>query len=166
MRRIFIAVFLCTAPLSFSQDADALFAQGVKLLKESESNQTAVLPAAKALSKAAILFDLQNNEAKVAECNSYLYWTKKKMNLDNATAFVASEGKASIAYLETVSKAVPHNEAEKMLAEAQKFEKDNAGEPLLVAVRYFEIADRFKGTDASLKAQAASLKAMQTIKKR
>src|SRR5207248_2753681 len=91
----------------------------------------------------------------------YLYWCKKKMNLADMEAFINGGEAAVAATIKNVdAKKVEASEAEKWLARAETFAKRKPAEHLLIAIRFFEVADRFKGGDVSLRAQERSLNEM------
>ncbi len=152
-------VLALAATLAAAQDAADYRKQGIASLKESQTNPRAIVDAARNFAKAAALFEAQGKEEQVVEVNSYLYWCKKKMTMQDMDAFLA-QGEAAVAEkLNAVeSKKVDMRDAQECLNCTEAFAKANPDEHLLVAVRYFEVADRFKGTDVSLKAQERSLK--------
>lgn len=65
--------------------------------------------------------------------------------------------------LEVVEKPVDKAESAKYLELAERYAASHANDPLLVAIRYFEVGDRFKETPEGMRAIAASLTAMQKI---
>jgi len=156
-----LVLFLIVGLACFAEDADAVYQQGLTKLRQSQSDQTALVPTTKLLAQAAALYEKMGEETKSAEVNSCLYWAKKKMTLADTNAF---KGNLEVTKrLEATAKAVPVSEAQKMLERADAFAQGHADDPLLIAIHYFEIADRFKDNDTGRKAMDLSLKFMQQI---
>ena len=89
------------------------------------------------------------------------FWAKKKMTLADTETV---KGNAEVTkHLETTSKIIPASEAKTMLDRAEAFAHSRDGDPLLVAIRFFEIADRFPDAPEGKKAMQQSLAAMQKI---
>jgi len=152
-------------PLYYSQageaDAETIFKQGVSKLREAQTDHSALVPATKLLIQAAAMFEKAGDEAKVTEINSCLYWAKKKFTLADTTVV---KGSADVsAQLDAATKEVPADQAQVYLDKANAYAKSHADDALLVAVRYFEVGDRFKDTAPGREAIDLSLKAMQRI---
>ncbi|HLX64882.1 MAG TPA: hypothetical protein VKX17_26660 [Planctomycetota bacterium] len=141
------------------EDADQLRETGIAALKDSETNPHSIVLAARCFAKAAVLYSAAKNETQNVEMNSFLYWCKKKMSLKDIEEF-RNAGEAEIAEkLTSVEKTVPAPaDVQKWLERADSFAAAHPDEHLLIAIRYFEVADRFKGTDQSFTAQDRSLK--------
>lgn len=158
---LYSAVFLCLGVFGEDTPTD-LERQGKAFLTLSQTDGDALVPAARFFGKAAIAYEAEGNTDKTVEMNSFLYWCKKKMTMQDIKSFVAGEDVKLAQRLEAVEKSpVKPEDAQGWLERAIQFEKNNPAENYLVAVRYFEVADRFKGSDISLKAQELSLAAMQ-----
>ena len=143
-----------------SKEADAACRDGLALLRMAQTDHAALIPATKLLTKAAALYEALGNEQKGTEVNSYLYWAKKKFTIADAQTI---KGDADIAkWLALVAKA-PAGDPKIMLARAEEFAGKHPEDQLLVAIRYFEVADRFPETDEGRKAMKQSLAAMQKI---
>lgn len=146
-----------------AQDATELHQKGIAALKESQINPREIVQAARHFSKAAELYEAEGKTDLAVEMNSYLYWCKKKMNIDDINKFTGAAEGGGKKFAAIDAQPVPDEEAKIYFERAQKFAEANPTEPLLIAVRYFEVADRFKKTDLGLKAMDESLKAMQKI---
>jgi hypothetical protein len=86
------------------------------------------------------------------------------MTLKDIDAFLKSEEPTVSTRLTAVeTKAAPPSEAQAYLDRAEAFARVNPGEHLLAAVRFFEVADRFKDTDAGRAAMGKSLAEMQQV---
>jgi len=147
-----------------AEEPDAVYKQGIAKLRDAQSDHAALVPAVKLLAQAAALYEAAADEAKVAEVNSCLYWAKKKMTLADTDPL--SMDAVAVQRIVAVAKAVPSDQAQAMFDKADAFAKTHAADPLLVAIRYFEVADRFKDSDAGRKAMELSLKAMQQVGER
>lgn len=142
-----------------ADDPDALRQQGIEALKESQANPPVIVVAARAFAKASALYEAAGESEKSVEMNSFLYWCKKKMTMADIDAFTKGGEEAVATKITAVEKIAPKaEEAQVWFDRAEKFAQANPSEHLLIAVRFFEVADRFKGSDASLKAQDRSLK--------
>lgn len=142
---------------------DVLRDRGLQLLKESEANPDAIVDAARALASAALLYEKKGDETQAVDTNGFLYWCKKKMTLVQLQALSQkdSNGAALATRLLISVDPVPNSKAAVYLMRADAFANAHADEHLLNAIRYFEVAERFRGTDISLQAQDKSLKEMQ-----
>ncbi len=156
---IFALFTVLVASALHAEDADEVRDRGISALKESQTNPRAIVDAARLFVKAGELYNTAGNEEKVVEMNSYLYWCKKKMTLDDIEAFTKGGEVAVTGKLAALEKIIPKtDDAQKWFDRADQFAKKYPNEHLLIAVRFYEVADRFKGSDASLKAQDRSLK--------
>jgi hypothetical protein len=135
--------------------------RGKELLKESEASPDTIVEAAQAFVLAAEVFERVGNENGATEANSFLYWCKKKMNQAQIQALIKLEDPSVATRLDNVVKEVPVEKAQAYLARADAFAAANPDEHLLIAIRYFEVADRFNGTEISLQALNRSFKEMQ-----
>ncbi|HLX60059.1 MAG TPA: hypothetical protein VKX17_02135 [Planctomycetota bacterium] len=146
-----------------AEDADELAAKGIAALKLSENDGDAVVPAAIYFGQAADLYDASGETRKATDMNSFMYWCKKKMTLAQMDEFLKSGGKVNAALAKRMKEleAAPQpDEAQTFFNRAEAYANAHPAEHLLIAVRFYEVADRFKGTDLSLQAQDRSLKEM------
>ncbi|MEI6236811.1 MAG: hypothetical protein WCT04_27440, partial [Planctomycetota bacterium] len=158
-RIVLASLALIFVPACLAEEADYVREKGIAVLKESQTNPRAIVEAARLFIKAAELYNAAGNEEKNVEMNSFLYWCKKKMTMEDIDVFTkGGEGTASTK-LDAIEKLVPTvEEAQKYLDRAEKFATKNPAEHLLIAIRFYEVADRFKGSDAGMKALDRSLK--------
>lgn len=146
------------------ESAADLHKKGIEALKDSQTNPTAIVTAARCFAKASALYESSGKTDLAVEMNSYLYWCKKKMSLADIDAFLKDEGTTVSARLKAVENKSPvPSEAQAWLERADAFAKANPSEHLLAAVRFFEVADRFKDTDAGRAAMSKSLAEMQQV---
>ena len=162
MRAVINLTFLLLLTHAFllcAQDADELREKGIAALKESQANPRAIVEAARAFVKAEALYVQAGNDEKSVEMNSFLYWCKKKMAMEDIDAFVKGGEEAVSTKLNAIEKLAPKaDEAQAFLDRAEQFAYKNPAEHLLIAIRFYEVADRFKGSDTSMKAMDRSLK--------
>lgn len=158
-RAILACILILPLSVVVANEADDAYKMGVESLRQSQTDHAALVPAIKLLAKASELYESQVS-AKVTEVNSCLYWAKKKMTLADTEALGSSAEVAS--KLNVIAKPVAISEAQAWLDKANAYSKVQP-DPLLVAVRYFEVGDRFKDSDAGRAAIELSLKAMQHI---
>ncbi|HLX61107.1 MAG TPA: hypothetical protein VKX17_07470 [Planctomycetota bacterium] len=158
-------VCLIAAAAAAEESATDLEAKGIAALKQSQDEPDVILTAAINFGKAAAAYEQAKDDAKAVEMNSFLYWCKKRMTLQQMDAFLKGGDVVSIAVakrMETVVKTIPPpDEAQTYFDRAEAYAKENPNEHLLIAIRFFEVADRFKGTNVSINAQDRSLKEQQ-----
>ena len=146
---ILIAALL--AAIAPAEEADDFREKGIAALKESQVNPRAIVEAARHFVKAADLYNAAGNEEKNVEMNSFLYWCKKKMTLEDIDAFTKGGEAAVTNKFAALEKSAPKvDEAQKWFDRADQFANKNPNEHLLIAIRFYDIADRFKGSNASL----------------
>src|ERR1043165_2286597 len=157
--KCFIALWSAfSVSTAWSEEADELRQKGIDALNDSQTNPRAIVDAARHFAKAADAYERAGDTEKSVEMNSFLYWCKKKMTLEDIDAFVKG-GEAAVANtLNAVAeKKVDVNDAQVWFDRADNFAKAKPDEHLLIAIRFYEVADRFKGTEVSLRAQDRSL---------
>lgn len=82
------AVLFASANALAGEAADDFRKQGIEAIKLAQSNPNQIVPAARFFAQAATQYEIEGNEDLASEMNSYLYWCKKKMNLEQINAFV------------------------------------------------------------------------------
>jgi hypothetical protein len=147
--------------------AEMLVAAGKKAMAESNDNPSRSVDAAVAFSKALKYYQKTDNIDTVCDLEANIFWCKKRMNIDDVKKFVATKNgdKGVTDALATVdavaTKEVPKEKANDYFARAEKFARENPDKHDQIAVRYFEVAERFVGTEVGIKAQKMSLAAQQ-----
>jgi len=147
-------------------DASAVAAlnEGNAAIERADADPNQNLVAALAFSRALPAYEAAGDLETAAELRSVIFWCKKRMDLGALQRFVANKGQEGEALANAVAKIeqpVPATEAKAYLDNAEAYAKKNPGQSLKIAIRYFEVADRFQGTPESLKAQRLSLEALQ-----
>lgn len=166
MRANFLGAALALMLLlnSYGEETAELRAKGVGALRESQTNPKAIIEAARNFVAAAD--GLAADDERAQELNAYIFWCAKKMSAEELEALTKSGLAAVTEKLREVEKLSPKaDEVQAWNERAEKFAAANPNEHLLIAVRFFEVAGRFKGTDASFAAQERSLKEMQLATK-
>ena len=163
--RIAFIAFLSAAgsQLVAGETPDAVYKQGIEALRLAEADHDQLVPAVKLLAKAARLCEGKGDEEHAAEINSCLYWAKKKMTLADTNLLEKSDSDGARLAEAVYNKKVGNGEAQAWFDRAESFAKAHPEDPLLTAIRYFEVADRFRNSDAGMSAMNLSLKAMQRI---
>jgi len=154
MREMAVCVALCAFCFS-SSAGEPTYEQAVELLRQSETDRSKIVEAARALTSLA-------ERTKDPHINSLLYWVKKRMTIKEAQQFAATDPYAAKVSDIIVETSVEKSEAKEWLRRADEFALVNS-DPLLKAIRYYEVASRFSGTPASLIAQEKSLKYMRQV---
>lgn len=159
----FVMLIALSLPIFAGEDdPETVYKQALEQLTLAQSDQKALVPAVKLLVKAVALFEgAKAPEDKIAEVNSCLYWAKKRMTIQDADAIKNEE--MVIRRVDVAVKPVEQNDSEKWFKRADDYAVKNPKEQLIIAIRYFEVADRFKSTDSGRKAMDLSLKALQQV---
>lgn len=153
--------FLCDS--ATAADADALYNQGIEHLKlANKGDATKIVPAAQSFAMASILYERLKDVDGVLQANSCLYWCKKRMTVADSAAYAKGEAQLT-ARMKAVQVAVPKYKAQAYFDNAKEFAKSNPDKHLLIAIRFYEIADRFAGMPVSLEALRRSLDAIQRV---
>lgn len=160
-----LALLVCSACFT-AEIADNRYKTGLELLQKVAAGGTdAIVPAAKAFSEAAILYEKEGNDESARSANANLFWIKKRMSLKQIDEFLGNpETKSLTPKFEAISKPVESKDSQDYFDRAEAFANANATSDLLISIRYFEVADRFAGTPIAVEAQRRSLEAMQKIK--
>ena len=149
------------------EEAQALVVQGKQAMIESNDNPRRSVDAAIAFSKALKYYETTGDTDTICDLEANIFWCKKRMNLDDVKSFVAQKSgdKTVVAALAKVDKVankeVTADKAEEYFTRAEKFASKNPGNFEQISVRYFEVAERFVGTEVGIKAQKLSLAAQQ-----
>ncbi len=148
-------------------EAEQLVAVGRQAMQDSQKDPSRSVLAAVSFSKAIKYYEGAGDIDRVCDLEANIFWCKKRMNLDDVKSFVAQKaGDTSItdalAKADAVAtKAIPASEAKNYFDRAEKFEKEHPEDFEQISVHYFEVAERFVGTEVSLEAQKRSLDAQQ-----
>ena len=144
-------------------EADQLAKAGLEAMQASDNDTARTVEAALSFSRALHTYEAANEHEKAREMQANIFWCKKRMNIDDLERFVASKSKdpkiaADLARIDAVvERKIPLEQADTYLADADRYALEHPDQGFLIAVRYFEVAERFVGTPASLKAQRKSL---------
>jgi hypothetical protein len=147
--------------------ADTLLAAGMTAMKESSTTPSRAIDAILLFDQVLVLDKSLGDIDQECDVQANIFWCKKHLNLDEVKALLAAKGDTTRATAvltrlnDTQEAAVPASDAEAYFTRAQAYAKDHPDRPLQIAVRYFEVAERFQGTPSSLNAQRLSLEAQQ-----
>jgi len=148
-------------------EAEQLVASGRLAMQESNADPSRSVAAAVSFSKALKYYEAAGDVDKVCDLEANIFWCKKRMNVDDIKSFVAQKaGDKSVtdalAKIDAVAtREIPKTEAKNYYDRAEKYAKDHPEDYEQISVHYFEVAERFVGTDISLQAQKLSLEAQQ-----
>ena len=155
-----------TAPAALSADqAEALVQSGNLAMKDADAKPERIVDAAIAFGAALPYYQAQGDTDRVSELQADIFWCKKRMDLDEVKSYAAQKhsdaaNAAALATAERVATAVvPQSEGEAYFTRAQAYAERHPQNDLEIAMRYFEVAERFQGSEVSLKAQKLSLEA-------
>lgn len=147
--------------------AQKLLDQGNRALRDSNETPSRAVDAALAFVKALTYYERVGDTERICDLQAAIFWCKKRMNLDEAKRFIAAKGGSKqdedlLAVAEKVAaRAVTSEDAQTYFDRADKFARENPTAYGLITVRWFEIAERFAGTDLGRKAHALSLAAQK-----
>jgi hypothetical protein len=144
----------------------AIAERGMTAMKDSFQRPAAIIDAAMSFSEARRLYQDQSDIEHVCEMQAYLFWCKRRMNLDELRSFVGQKDEARLSKAvslvdEVAAKPVPSGEAQAYFDRARSYADQHPANHLEIAMRYFEVAERFQGSELSLKAQRISLDEQQ-----
>ena len=155
-------------------EAEALMAAGTKAMQEAGADPSRSVAAAISFSQALRYYQAAGDVDRVCDLEANIFWCKKRMSADDLARFAArnqgdQEVTKAIATIDAVAtREVPKTEAKAYLERADRFAREHPQDFAQQSVRYYEVAERFVGTDISLQAQKLSLGAqereMQRIK--
>jgi len=147
--------------------ADTLLAAGMVAMKESSTTPSRAIDAILIFDQVLVLDKALGDVDQECDVQANIFWCKKHLNLDEVKTLLANKGdttRAAAALAEshaTPDAAVPLTEAEGYFNRAKAYAQEHPDRLLQIAVRYFEVAERFQGTPFSLNAQRLSLEAQQ-----
>lgn len=160
MKRLALILLLSTAAAAHAlEEVDASFAKGVLLLRKSMADPPELVTAIKVLSATAGWYEKLGDDPMAATSKACLYWARKRLSAADAEALQKEPGVGE--RLESVAKSLPPEEAAALLQKADSFARDHGDNQLLVAIRFFEVADRFPESEEGRKALPLSRAAMQ-----
>ncbi len=148
-------------------EAESRIYAGAKAMQEASSDASRSVTAAISFSQALRYYQAAGDIDRVCDLEANIFWCKKRMSADDLARFAAKnqgdqEVTKLIATIDAVAtKEVPKAEAKAYLERADRFAKEHPQDFAQQSVRYYEVAERFVGTDISLQAQKLSLEAQQ-----
>ena len=152
---------------SFAEESPNIpYQDGATLLSKVALGDTeSIAPAMRAFCSAASQFEKTGNTSAVQTVNANLYWLRKQLSAEQFIAFAANpDNVPAVTKIREVYRPIDVEEAKKYLDRAAAFAQEHLNEPLLVAIRYFEVADRFMVTPQGIEAQKRCNEAMRKIK--
>jgi hypothetical protein len=156
-------------PVDPRAEAQANVAIGNRAMVESNKTPARAVEAALAFVKALHYYQSVEDTEMVCELDADIFWCKKRMNIDEMKSFLAAKGgSAQDAQLiaeadQRVAKPVAAAEAQPYLERADKFAREHPADFSQIATRYFEVAERFPGTEIGTTAQKLSLEAQKRL---
>ncbi len=154
------------------KEAEQLVTGGKIALQEADSDPSRALAAAIAFSRALPYYQAGGDLDLIGDIEADIFWCKKRMTGESVKVLIAQKfgDDAFKAALERVdalaTKEVAPSEARAYYDRADKFAAAHPDDFEQIARRYFEIAERFAGSELSARAQKASLLAQQREQKR
>ncbi len=140
MKTVIFCLILAAAFCQGAEDVDSVFQAGMEALR-AENNVAAV----KAFAKALDLAEAAHDDAKAVEAGGCLFWSRKKLNLQQIQIINGDE-KLAKKVEAVVTKKVDPTDADKWLADADKFTATHSDDPLRCAIAYYNCGERFSET--------------------
>lgn len=142
--------------------AETLVREGYTAMQASNQDSSRSVDAALAFASALPIFEAAEDYDRARELQANIFWCRKRMNHDNLERFLRSKNDSGMAAVvqrveAITNQVVAKEDAGRWLAEADEFAQGHPDQAFAIAVRYFEVAERFVGTEASLTAQRKSL---------
>jgi hypothetical protein len=147
------------------QEAEQLVTIGKHAMQESNEIPSRSVDAAVAFSRAIQFYTKIGDTDTVCDLEANIFWCKKRMNLDDENAFLASKHgdksvKDALAQVDQVAtKTVPKEDAQKYFDRAMTFASEHPEDSDGIIAHYIEVAERFVGTDLAVRAQKLSIDA-------
>jgi hypothetical protein len=140
-------------------------------LKAADNDPNRLVDAAIDLAAALKAYEDAEKWDQATQVRASLFWVKKRMNTDQLDKWLSRSGlpiaqrtaaRKAMATVEEVATApVEQSKAGEWLERAKAFADANPDKPFEVAIRYYEVAERFAGTDVAILAQRRSLDAQR-----
>lgn len=175
-------------------DAGNLARIGLSLMQQADSEPRKIIDAAIVFHHALELYKKAGDDENVMAMQANIYWCKKRMNADQIRAWLAAKAtkataiassraggnqdptkakeaatqaaQAEIAKVNAVAeRKVEIVESKAFFERAEAWVKRNPDKQLEIAIRWFEVADRFPDTPEGRKAQRFSLDAQTRVAK-
>jgi len=152
---------------SLRSQADALLAAGMAAMKESTATPGRSVDAILLFDQVLALDKKLGDIDQECDVQANIFWCRKHLSLDEVKTYLAQKGstkpaEAVLTELKTSGdQALPASDAETYFTRAHTYAQDHPDRPLQIAIRYFEVAERFQGTKSGLEAQRLSLEAQQ-----
>jgi hypothetical protein len=147
--------------------ADALIAAAMTAMKESSSTPGRAVDAILLFDQVLALDKKLGDVDQECDMQANIFWCRKHLNIDEVKTYLAQKGstkpaEAVLAELKASSdQPLAPSDAETYFTRAHTYAQEHPERPLQIAIRYFEVAERFQGTPAGLNAQRLSLEAQQ-----
>lgn len=161
MRHLILLLILTSAAALDQGGAEAAVARGWAALDASNTDHTKNVDAALAFTEALSYYAVAGDAETCRELQANVYWAKKRMDVADIQTYLAGKGEPAVALVDEMKRVadapVAASEADAYFTRADAFAKAHPADHLKLAIRYFEVASRFPGTQAAMDAQQRSL---------
>jgi hypothetical protein len=150
-------------------DADRHAKLADMAMRGADRNRGKIIEAAIEYTRALHFYKELEDKDNIRDAQAAIFWCRKKMDIDELKRFVSlrkGEGdlEESVKEMEAiVNLKVDPKQAELYFQQAEQFARDHPGDGLRIAIHWFEVANRFKGTDLGLQASDRCLQAISAI---
>ncbi len=160
---ITLSLCICMLHSATMEEADALYDQAMEAMQAMNEESAKSVEAAVHLHHANAIYKEHEKWDKVREVNSYIFYCKKKMNVNELDEYVAkldrdqAEGvRRTFKLLESeVASAMTEEDSTLSFREAESFAASQPTEHLKIHMRFLEISERAIDSNPNLAIQAS-----------
>ena len=143
-----------------AEDAAALEAKAFEQLQQGQVTPAANIDAARSFAKAAMAYERAGKGSQAGDINAYLYWCKRKLTQPELDK-LAKDDPEAFRRLQAADAKVASSGAEGWLQRTADVAIATPEKHLQLALRFYEVADRFTDTETSIEAEHRSVAEMQ-----
>ncbi|NRA36563.1 MAG: hypothetical protein HRU15_00340 [Planctomycetes bacterium] len=163
---IALIVLVCLPQVALAAtvaEADAFYDQAMTAMEKMNDDSSKSVEAAVLLYKAKGIYAELESWPQVREVNSYIFFCKKKMNIDELDAYIAQLGRTQgdevrktfkLIEVET-SQGLSTEDSALSYQEAEQFASDSPDEYLKIHMRFLEISERAIESNSALAIKAS-----------
>ncbi|NRA38036.1 MAG: hypothetical protein HRU15_07850, partial [Planctomycetes bacterium] len=159
-----ILMLVCTSLFSATiEEADALYDQAMLAMKAMNDDSVKSVEAAVCLYDAKLIYEEHEQWQRVREVKSYIFYCKKKMNVNELDSYVvqldrakATAVRAAFSQIEKdINEAMTLEDADLGFKEAEVYAAENPNEHLKIHMRYLDISERAIDNNPTVAIQAS-----------
>ena len=164
LRVLILMCCLVSLGAATKEEAATLMDDAVALMEASNDDSSKSVDAAVLLVQARDIYKSLGDWDNVREANAYIFYCKKKMNVDDLDKYVArtsgdkATAEKAIAVADSVAnEKVTADQAGAYFKQAKAFADANSNAHFKIHIRYLEVAERFADSNTQVASQAMRL---------